>query len=63
MNQQMQAQLQQMFGNSPNFQRAMQMVQGKSEEQIQQTVMNLMQTQGVSMDNLKQIAGRYGLKL
>lgn len=63
MNQQMQAQLQQMFGNSPNFQRAMQMVQGKSEEQIQQTVMNLMQTQGISMDNLKQIAGRYGLKL
>lgn len=63
MNQQMQTQLQQMFGNSPNFQRAMQMVQGKSEEQIQQTVMNLMQTQGISMDNLKQIAGRYGLKL
>lgn len=63
MNQQMQTQLQQMFGNSPNFQRAMQMVQGKSEEQIQQTVMNLMQTQGISMDNLKQIAGHYGLKL
>lgn len=63
MNQQMQSELQQMFGNSPNFQRAMQMVQGKSEEQIQQTVMNLMQTQGISIDNLKQIAGHYGLKL
>lgn len=63
MNQQMQMQLQQMFGNNPNFNRAMQMVQGKTEQQIQQTVMNLMQSQGMSMDNLRQIASQYGFKL
>lgn len=63
MNQQMQMQLRQMFGNNPNFNRAMQMVQGKTEQQIQQTVMNLMQSQGMNMDSLRQIASQYGFKL
>lgn len=55
--------LMQSFGNNPNFNRAMQMIQGKSPEQIQQTVMNLAQNQGISMQQLQQFAGQYGFKL
>lgn len=55
--------LMQSFGNNPNFNRAMQMLQGKTPEQLQQTVMNLAQNQGISMEQLQQIAGQYGFKL
>lgn len=51
------------FGNNPNFNRAMQMLQGKTPEQLQQTVMNLAQNQGISMEQLQQIAGQYGFRL
>ena len=33
--------MQQMFGNNPMFGRAMEMAQGKSPEQLKETVMNL----------------------
>lgn len=52
----------QMFGNNPNYNRAMQMVQGKSPEQIQQTVINLARNRGVSMDMLKQFANQHGFR-
>lgn len=55
--------LMQSFGNNPNFNRAMQMLQGKTPEQLQQTVMNLAQNQGISMEQLQQIAGQYGFRL
>lgn len=55
--------IQQMFGNNPNFHRAMQMVQGKSEEQVRQTVLNLMQSQGLTMNDLQRIAASYGMRL
>lgn len=55
--------LMQSFGNNPNFNRAMQMIQGKTPEQLQQTVMNLAQNQGISMQQLQQFAGQYGFKL
>ena len=55
--------LMQSFGNNPNFSRAMQMLQGKTPEQLQQTVMNLAQNQGISMEQLQQIAGQYGFRL
>lgn len=55
--------LMQSFGNNPNFNRAMQMIQGKSPEQLQQTVMNLARNQGISMQQLQQFAGQYGFKL
>lgn len=54
--------LMQSFGNNPNFNRAMQMLQGKTPEQLQQTVMNLAQNQGISMEQLQQIAGQYGFR-
>lgn len=55
--------LMQSFGNNPNFNRAMQMLQGKTPEQLQQTVMNLAQNQGISMEQLQQIASQYGFRL
>lgn len=55
--------LMQSFGNNPNFNRAMQMLQGKTPEQLQQTVMNLAQNQGISKEQLQQIAGQYGFRL
>lgn len=60
---QMNSQLQQMFGNNPNFNRAMQMTYGKSPEQIQQTVLNLASSQGLSMNDLRQIAAKFGFQL
>lgn len=59
---QQQQMINQMFGNNPNFNRAVQMVQGKTPEQIQQTVMNLARNQGVSMDMLRQFASQYGFR-
>ncbi len=38
--------LQQQMGNNPNYQRAMQMLSGKSPEQMQQTVFNLAKEMG-----------------
>lgn len=55
--------MQNMFGNDPIMQRAMQMAQGKSPEQLQQTVRNLAQQRGMSTDQLNQFLSQYGLKL
>lgn len=55
--------IQNMFGNDPIMQRAMQMAQGKSPEQLQQTVRNLAQQRGMSTDQLNQFLSQYGLKL
>lgn len=55
--------MQNMFGNDPIMQRAMQMAQGKSPEQLQQTVRNLAQQRGLSTDQLNQFLSQYGLKL
>ena len=40
----------QRFQGNPLFQRAQQMVQGKSEQQLQQTVMNLCQQRGIDIN-------------
>ena len=55
--------MQNMFGNDPIMQRAMQMAQGKSPEQLQQTVRNLAQQRGMRTDQLNQFLSQYGLKL
>lgn len=40
----------QRFQGNPLFQRAQQMAQGKSEQQLQQTAMNLCQQRGIDMN-------------
>ena len=41
--------MEQMFGNNPVFQQARKMAEGKSPEQMKETVLNLAKTQGVDI--------------
>lgn len=45
--------MEQMFGNNPVFQQARKMAEGKSPEQMKETVLNLAKTQG--MENISVI--------
>ena len=51
--------LQQMYGNDPTMQRAIQMAQGKSPEQIMQIAQNLADQQGI---DLKMMLSQIGFK-
>lgn len=57
------AMLQQMAGSDPVMQRTMQMIQGKSPEQIQQTIRNIAHTNGMSEQQLQQFVSQFGLRL
>lgn len=57
------AMIQQMAGNDPVMQRTMQMVQGKSPEQIQQIIRNIANTNGMSEQQLQQFVSQFGLRL
>ena len=50
-------------GNNPLFQRAIQMTQGKSEEEIKQIVLNVAQERGISKDKLNAMLSQFGYKL
>lgn len=41
-----------LIGNDPRFQRAMTMLQGKTPAEMQQVVMNMISTQGISQTQL-----------
>lgn len=55
--------MQQMFGNDPTFNRAMQMSQGKSPQEIEQVMANLCQQRGVDYNQFKQTLSQLGLKI
>lgn len=55
--------LQQHYGNTPAFQKASQMMQGKDDQQLQQVVMNLARQRGININQLMQMAQSLGLKL
>ena len=46
--------MQGMFQNNPLFQRAQQMAQGKSEQELEQVARNLCQQRGVDFETMKQ---------
>ncbi len=52
----------QMFQGNPMMSRAMQMANGKNEEQLKQTVKNLGQQAGMSEEQLMGLANQFGLK-
>ena len=52
--------IQLMFGNNPQYQQIMSMVQGKSPQEIEKYVRNLYQSQG---RDINQIASQFGLRL
>lgn len=57
-----QAMLNQMAANNPTLQRAMQMVQGKSDQEIQGIVLNLARERGLTDQQLGQIMQSIGFR-
>lgn len=55
--------LQQMAGSNPIMQRTMQMVQGKSPEQIQQIIRNVARSNNMSEEQLQQFVSQFGMKI
>ena len=55
--------MQAMYGNNPQFQQAMNMAQGKTPEQLQQTAMNLAKTKGVDFQELLKMFQNAGLSV
>ena len=51
------------FGNDPLFGRAMQMTQGKSEEELKATVRNLARQRGMDDVALGQFLSQFGMRL
>ena len=50
----------QMFGSSPNMQRALQMMQGKDEQQMIQVVQNMCKQTGIDFN---QLTSMFGIRL
>ncbi len=55
--------MQQMFGNDPSFNRAIQMTQGKNSQQIETVMKNLCEQRGMDFDQIKQTFNQFGMKL
>lgn len=53
--------MQQMCGQDPMFQQALGMAQGKSPQEIQQTVINLAKTKGIPTDVLQGFMQQFGI--
>lgn len=55
-----------MFQNNPLFQRAQQMAQGKSEQEIEQIASNLCKQRGININDafeqFKQFKSQFGIK-
>lgn len=52
--------LQQLYGNNPQFGQVMQIIRGKTPQQLEQYVRNLAKGQNI---NLNQLASQYGFNL
>jgi hypothetical protein len=55
--------MQQMFGGNPAFQQAMNMARGKSPQELQQTLMNLAQTRGMSPQDVTTLMQNFGVRI
>ena len=55
--------MQKMLGNNPLFGRAMEMAQGKSPEQLKETIMNLAQQRGIDPQQAQQLLSQFGFKM
>lgn len=53
----------QQFGNNPLMQQAQKMTAGKTPDQIANIVSNIAQQKNIDMNQLRQIAQMFGLKL
>ena len=55
--------LQQLTGNNPIVQRALQMAQGKEANQLQEIAKNLAQQRGMNEQQLNQFLSQFGIKV
>ena len=55
--------LQQLTGNNPIVQRALQMAQGKEASQLQEIAKNLAQQRGMNEQQLNQFLSQFGIKV
>ena len=51
------------FGNDPLFGRAMQMAQGKNEDELKATIRNLARQRGMDDNALNQFLSQFGMKI
>lgn len=58
-----QAMMMQQFGNNPQFHSAMQMLQGKNPQQIEQMARQIAQQQGINIDQLLQQMRQFGINM
>lgn len=55
--------MQTMFGDNPQFKRAMEVAQGKSPTEMQKTFMNFAQQSGVNPNQVQQMLSQFGIKI
>lgn len=55
--------IQRLANQNPMMYRAMQMVQGKNQEQIRETIQNLARQKGMSENDLSQFLSQFGVRL
>lgn len=55
--------LQNIAGQNPALQRALEMGKGKNEQQLQQTVRNIAKQYGMTDEQLRQFVAQYGLRI
>lgn len=55
------AMMQQMYGNNPKFQQFMGMINGKTPQEAEKYLKNMINEQGINVDNLMNIAHQFGL--
>ncbi len=56
-------QLMNTFGNNPMMGQAQKMLQGKTPQEMQQTIINIAKQKGIDENQLKQMANQFGIKL
>lgn len=56
-------QLMNMFGNNPMMSQAQKMLEGKSPQEMQNTIINIARQKGIDENQLRQMANQFGIKL
>lgn len=52
-----------MFGNNSQFNMAMKMAEGKSPEEMQNVINNICKQKGIDINQVKQMAEQFGIKI
>lgn len=55
--------IEQMYGNHPMYKQAVEMVKGKSPQEISQTIQNVCKTKGVDFSQVQNLAQSFGISI